>query len=72
MSGKQIIVPSRKMHLDFRRLRCAGTVRPRQVQCPLGWPAIAQVSASQHQLVSLQTDINVSRPKAKKTHKYAE
>lgn len=34
------------------RLRCAGTVRPRQVQCPLGWLAIAQVSASQHQLVS--------------------
>lgn len=34
------------------RLRCADTVRPRQVQCPLGWLAIAQVSASQHQLVS--------------------
>lgn len=34
------------------RLRCAGTVRPRQVQCPLGRLAIAQVSASQHQLVS--------------------
>ena len=38
---------------SFLKLRCAGTVRPRQVQCPLGWPAIAQVSASQHQLVPL-------------------
>lgn len=42
-----------KERADWRfRLRCAGTVRPRQVQCPLGWLAIAQVSASQHQLVS--------------------
>ena len=32
-------------------LRCAGTVRPRQVQCPLGRLAIAQVSASQHRQV---------------------
>lgn len=32
---------------------CAGTVRPRQVQCLMENPAIAQVSASQHQLLSL-------------------
>lgn len=51
-------------------LRYAGTVRPRQVQCPLERPAIAQVSASQNQLVSSQvgnkiqnrqSDINICR-----------
>lgn len=38
--------------VPFSKLTCAGTVRPRQVQCPLWWPAIAQVSASQHQPIS--------------------
>lgn len=39
------------------KLSCAGTVRPRQVQCPLWWPAIAQVSASQHQPISLKDNV---------------
>lgn len=41
----------------FSKLSCAGTVRPRQVQCPLWWPAIAQVSASQHQPISLEETV---------------